>query len=146
MIDPLPTPYGGALVGGNFVAPLMLDRTSTLLLERLRHLARRKDRFAYDVRGHSHVTSGVEAPYATPAGREDTDLEAILKHALDHDAVVSGRKGPDGRMHYASCRLFTDEGNAMTFARAQGRDSVYNWNREHEIPVGDHEGEVRIAL
>lgn len=114
----------------------MSDRAFTLLLDRLRSIAARKQRFSYDVRGNSYVTSDLVAAYAIPSGKDALpDLEKVLLHALDHDAVVSGQRLEDGRMLYTSCRLFTDAHNAMVFARAQGQRSVYNWNRWAEVAV-----------
>ncbi|MBL7952142.1 MAG: hypothetical protein JNM62_10530 [Flavobacteriales bacterium] len=115
----------------------MSDRAFTLLLDRLRSIAARKQRFSYDVRGNSYVTSDLVAAYAVPSAKDGLpDLETVLQHALDHDAVVSGQRLPDGRMLYSSCRLFTDAHNAITFAKAHGQTSVYNWNRWAEMAVG----------
>jgi hypothetical protein len=115
----------------------MSDRAFTLLLERLRSIAARKGRFSYDVRGNCYVTSDLIAAYAVPSGRDGLpELETVLQHALDHDAIVSGYRDPaDGRMRYSSCRIFTDAHNAMAFARAHGQSSVYNWNRWSEMMV-----------
>lgn len=114
----------------------MAERAFTLLIERLRSIASRKQRFSYDVRGNSYVTSDLVVAYAIPGAQEGpTDLETVLQHALDHDAVVSGQRLEDGRMLYTSCRLFTDAHNAMVFARAQGQHTVYNWNRWAEVAV-----------
>ncbi|MBK8341600.1 MAG: hypothetical protein IPK99_17205 [Flavobacteriales bacterium] len=115
----------------------MTDRSIILLLERLRAIAARKSRFAYDVRGNSYVNSGMVAPYAPASASSDpTDLEGVLHHALQHDAVVSGYRDPaDGKMRYTSCRLFTDVHNAVVFARAQRQPAVYNWNRLEEVAV-----------
>lgn len=114
----------------------MSDRAFTLLLDRLRSIAARKQRFSYDVRGNSYVTSDLVAAYAVPLGKDDLpELERVLQHALDHDAVVSGQRLPDGRMLYTSCRLFTDTHNAITFAKAHGGTTVYNWNRWAEVAV-----------
>jgi hypothetical protein len=114
---------------------LMTDRMTALLLERLRSLAMRKDRFCYDVRGNSHIYHDVVAAYEMD-GIDETDLERVLQHAMEHDSIVSGRRDPvDGMMRYTSCRLFTDVQNAVRFARDQRRPSVFNWNRLTEIPV-----------
>lgn len=114
----------------------MSDRAFTLLLDRLRSIAARKQRFSYDVRGNSYVTSDLVAAYAVPNAKDGLpELETVLQHALEHDAVVSGQRLPDGRMLYTSCRLFTDTHNAITFAKAHGQTSVYNWNRWAETAV-----------
>ena len=115
----------------------MSERATTLLIDRLRSIAARKQRFSYDVRGNSYVNSDLIAAYSVPNGKDGLpELETVLQHALDHDAIVSGYRDPaDGRMHYSSCRLFTDAHNALAFARAHGQTSVYNWNRWAEIPV-----------
>ncbi len=114
----------------------MSDRAFTLLLDRLRSIAARKQRFSYDVRGNSYVTSDLVAAYAVANAKDGLPaLETVLQHALDHDAVVSGQRLPDGRVLYTSCRLFTDAHNAITFAKAHGQTSVYNWNRWAEVEV-----------
>ena len=115
----------------------MSERATTLLIDRLRSIAARKQRFSYDVRGNSYVNSDLIAAYGVPDGKDGLpDLETVLQHALDHDSIVSGYRDPaDGKMHYTSCRLFTDAHNAITFAKAHGQTSVYNWNRWAEIPV-----------
>lgn len=114
---------------------LMTDRMTALLLDRLRDLARRKAHFCYDVRGNSHIFHDVIAAYEM-AGVEETDLEAVLQHAMEHDSIITGRRDPtDGLMRYTSCRLFTDVENAVRFARDQQRTSVHNWNRQAEIAV-----------
>lgn len=114
----------------------MADAATTLLLERLRSIAARKQRFSYDVRGNSYVTSDLIAAYDVPVGKDGIpDLVTVLEHALDNDAIVSGERTADGKMIYTSCRLFTDAHNAITFAKAQGRKSVYNWNRWAEVLV-----------
>ncbi|MCB0769958.1 MAG: hypothetical protein KDC00_06085 [Flavobacteriales bacterium] len=109
----------------------MSDRAYTLMLDRLRSIAARKDRFSYDVRGNSYVTSDLVAAYQVPSEKDGhASLERVLEHALEHDAVVSGHRDPtDGRMYYTSCRLFTDAHNAFQFAKANGQATVYNWNR-----------------
>lgn len=114
----------------------MSDRSTILLLDRLKALAARKQRFAYDVRGNSYITTGMVSPYApTPGHEEGLDLDIVLRHALEHDGVVSGVRAADGRMRFTSCRLFTDVHNAVLFARAQRQNAVYNWNREEVVAV-----------
>ena len=88
------------------------------------------------MRGNSYVTSDLIAAYNVPVGKEGLpDLEKVLEHALDNDAIVSGYRNEDGKIIYTSCRLFTDAPNALNFAKAQGQSSVYNWNRWAEVLV-----------
>ena len=117
---------------------LLTDRAFTLMLERLRSIAVRKERFCYDVRGNSYVTRDLVAAYSVPNGPEGLpELETVLRHAMEHDSIVSGYRDPaDGRMRYSSCRLFTDAHNAITFAKAHGQATVYNWNRWAEEATG----------
>ena len=119
----------------------MSDRAYTLMLDRLRSIAVRKERFSYDVRGNSYVTCDLVAAYQIPTEKDGlASLETVLEHALDHDAVVSGYRDPaDGRMRYTSCRLFTDAHNAFQFAKANGQATVYNWNRWAEMAVPNAE-------
>jgi len=115
----------------------MLDRMTALLADRLRSLSARKTRFCYDVSGNSHVYDGVVAPYRVEDRNAEThDLLPVLEHALVHDGMVTGVKDPaTGKTLYSSGRHYTDVGNALRFAREQGKQSVYNWNRMAEVPV-----------
>lgn len=112
----------------------MSDRRNTLILERLRSIAARKERFSYDVRGDSYVNTDIVAAYDL-ATEGPVELAKVVDHALQHDAIVTGLRTPDGTIHYSSCRIFTDAHNALRFARDQRQRSVYNWNRGSEIPV-----------
>lgn len=116
----------------------MPDRRTTLLMERLRALAARKERFSYDVRGDSHVNRDIIVAYRfeAPAGSQP-ELDAVIQHAMDHDAIVTGWRDAEGRVHYTSCRLFTDIANAVRFARENGQRSVYNYNRGAEVIVDE---------
>ena len=115
----------------------MPDRRTTLLMERLRALAARKERFSYDVRGDSHVNRDIIVAYRMEErSGASPDLEKVIEHAMAHDAIVTGWRDPsDGMVHFSSCRLFTDVANAVRFAREHGQRSVYNWNRDAEVPV-----------
>ncbi len=115
----------------------MLDRVTTLLIDRLRALAARKGRFCYDVRGNSHVYDGIVADYRVELDDQETnELLPVLEHALVNDGMVTGVKDmATGRTLFTSCRHYTDLGNAVRFAREQGRSGVYNWNRQEEVVV-----------
>jgi hypothetical protein len=114
----------------------MPDRRTTLLMERLRAIASRKERFSYDVRGDSHVNRDIIAAYGLAGdGGSSPELETVIQHAMDHDAIVTAQRDAEGKVHYTSCRLFTDIENAMRFAHAQGQRSIYNWNRGIEVKV-----------
>ncbi len=119
-------------------SPFPTERSFTLMLDHLRSIAMRKERFSYDVRGNCYVTRDLVAAYSVPHGADGLpELETVLTHALDHDSIVSGYRDPaDSRMHYSSCRLFTDAHNAITFARAHGQATVYNWNRWAVVETG----------
>lgn len=115
----------------------MIDRVTTLLIDRLRSLAARKARFCYDVRGNSYVYDGVVAPYRVEVENAETnELLPILEHALVNDGMVTGVKdAATGKTLFTSGRHYTDVGNALRFAREQGQPAVYNWNRQEEVPV-----------
>ena len=60
--------------------PYMSDRVFTLLIERLRAIASRKQRFSYDVRGNSYVNSvlsGVLLPCAASARRANASVKSM---------------------------------------------------------------------
>jgi hypothetical protein len=130
----------------------MLDRRMMLLSERLRALALRKPRFSYDVRGDSHVYDGIVAHYrfTSEEGRAP-DLEEVIDHALANDGIVTAIKDPaTGRFSYFSGRHYTDQGNALRFAKEQGGSLVYNWNRNAEVepsgPVATDPGTTAQGL
>ncbi len=114
---------------------LMTDRTTTLMMERLRAIAARKERFSYDVRGDSYVNTDLIVAYSIENTGKPVDLEKVIAHAIANDSIVSGQRLPDGHVVYTSCRLFTDMQNAERFAREQKQTSVYNWNRYAEMPI-----------
>jgi hypothetical protein len=94
--------------------------------------------FSYDVRGNSYVNADLVAAYDVPVGKDGLpDLEVVLQHALDNDAVVSGYRDPaDGKMWYSSCRIFTDRYNAVTFAQGTRKG-----NGVQLEPMGGDRGE-----
>ncbi|MBL0126863.1 MAG: hypothetical protein IPP83_05265 [Flavobacteriales bacterium] len=98
------------------------ERGFTLRRERLHSIALRKERFCYDVRGNSYVTFDPVAAYHVPSGADELpDLQTVPAHALEHDAIVSGHRFPDGRIRYTSCRLFTDHAERESFSGLQVR-------------------------
>lgn len=107
------------------------------VIERLAELAQRRDRFTYDLRGECLVDRGIVSAYrATQDSQHFTDVPAVILHALSHDGIVGAWKDPaDGTVYYDSCRLFTDLNHALRFAREQYQRSVYNLNRDEEVPV-----------
>lgn len=111
------------------------------MMERLNGLARRKSRFTYDLRGACQVYTGIVSAYkATQDSDQAMDLPAVIAHALDHDGIVGAWRDPsDGRIQYDSCRVFTDQESALRFARTQGQRSVYNLNRDEEVPTDPDE-------
>ncbi len=124
----------------------MPDRRTTLLMERLRSIATRKARFSYDVRGDSHVNRDIVAAYRLEGSAgAPPELETVVQHAMDHDAIITGWRDGEGRIHYTSCRLFTDAENAMRFARENGQRSIYNWNRDAEVVIDPPAGGAGIG-
>jgi hypothetical protein len=107
------------------------------LVDRIREIAERKNRFSYDLRGRAFVDMGIIAAYrATQDSDHFADLPQVVQHALDHEGIVGAWKDPaSGQIFYDSCRLFTDPKNAIAFARTQRQRSIFNINRDQEIPV-----------
>ena len=106
------------------------------LVDRLRSIAERKDRFSYDIRGRAFVDMGIVAAYRATQGEHFSDLPEVVRHALEHEGIVGAWKDPEtGRINYDSCRVFTDPISAIAFARAQSQRSIYNLNRMQEIMV-----------
>jgi hypothetical protein len=112
-------------------------RPKTELVDRIREIAERKSRFSYDLRGRAFVDMGIIAAYrATQDSDHFADLPQVVQHALDHEGIVGAWKDPEsGHVYYDSCRLFTDARSALEFARAQKQRSIFNLNRDQEIPV-----------
>ena len=107
------------------------------LIDRLRSITARQDRFAFDLRGNCLVDRGIVAAYrATEGSAHFPDLPPAIIHALAHDGIVGAWRDPDdGKLHFDSCRVFTDDGNAMRFARREHQRSVFNLNRMQEMPI-----------
>lgn len=106
------------------------------LVDRLRSIAERKDRFSYDIRGRAFVDMGIVAAYRATQGERSTDLPEVVQHALEHEGIVGAWKDPqNGKVYFDSCRLFTDSQSAISFARAQSQRSIFNLNRNEEIMV-----------
>lgn len=96
-----------------------------------------KSRFSYDLRSRAFVDMGIIAAYrATQDSDHFSDLPEVVQHALEHEGIVGAWKDPEsGRLLFDSCRLFTDRHNAIKFARDQRQRSIFNLNRDEEIPV-----------
>jgi hypothetical protein len=106
------------------------------LIERLKELAARKERFTYDLRGNCQVYSGVVACYRASAEHEHfTEIGAAILHALEHDSVLTGWRDAHGKPHFDSCRVFTDLPQALRFAAREKQRSVYNLNRGEHVQV-----------
>jgi hypothetical protein len=116
-----------------------------MLTKDIQEILKRKDRFTYDLRAGCQVYGGVVAAYRTPDGNDHfTDLQSAVAHAFENEGLVGGWKIP-GREDpaYDSCRLFTDMASAMRFAKEQGRQVVFNLNRDREMPLSP--GATRMA-
>lgn len=105
------------------------------LPEQLAHLLERKDRFTYDLRAGCQVYEGVVAVYRTEDGKDHfATLAEAVAHALANDGIIGGWKDPATReIIYDSCRLFTDQLNAVRFAKQQDQKAVYNLTRDREV-------------
>jgi hypothetical protein len=107
------------------------------LLHRLRDLSERRTAFVYDLRGECQVYGGVVAAYrATDDGPSFATLGEAVHHALGHDGIVAMKRDEVGITAFHSCRLFTDEGQALRFARDQGASRIVNLNRDREVALG----------
>ncbi|MEO8068311.1 MAG: hypothetical protein ABI599_11515 [Flavobacteriales bacterium] len=105
------------------------------LINRLRDLAAKKDRFVYDLRGNCVVYSGVVCPYRAITADGNAQLSVAILDALEHESILMGSRGIDGTAVYESCRLFTNVDQAMRFAKSQGRNTVYSLNRQVLLEV-----------
>lgn len=104
------------------------------VIDRLRALSQRRERFTFDLRGNCLVYSGVVAAYrAAQESGHFTDRPKVILHALQHDGIIGAWHDPNGRVFYDSCRVFTDVEQAVHFARTERQHSVYNLNRDEEI-------------
>lgn len=101
--------------------------------ERLRSFALRRDRFTYDVRGGAFVEIGVVVAFRTNA--DSLAPEPAIAHALENEGLVSVHKDAQGVPHFMSSKLFMDLPTAMRFAREQDQRTVFNLNRQQEMPV-----------
>ena len=85
------------------------------------------------------IYSGVVAAYrATQDSDHFLDLPKVLAHALEHDGIIGAWRDPqDGTTYHDSCRLFTDVGSALRFAKTQTQRSFYNLDRGQEVVVDE---------
>jgi fructokinase len=104
-------------------------------LELLAELARRKERFTYDLRGNCQVYEGIVSAYrATQDMEHFTGLAEVVAHAHSHDGIVGAWRDPSSQaIQFDSCRLFTDLANAKRFAQTQRQRSVYDLYRNEEV-------------
>lgn len=106
------------------------------LIERLRALAIRKERFTFDLRGQCQIYDGIVSAFAATQGEHANDPSTAAAHALAHEGIVGAWRDPrTNEIHYDSYRLFTDLPSAGRFAREQGQRSVYNLTRQQEIMI-----------
>ena len=106
------------------------------LLEQLRDLSSRKERFTFDVKSRCLVRNGVVSAYRATKGDHYAELRDVLAHALSHEGIVGAWRDPaTQRVQYDSCRIFTDMSNAKRFAELQGQRSVFDLERNEEISV-----------
>jgi hypothetical protein len=100
-------------------------------------LVQRHERLTYDLRGECRVLSGSIAAYRSAAdGDPLTDLTKAIAQALERDGILGAWRDPaTGRVQYDSCRVFTDQDQALRFASDQEQRSVFNLNRMIEVSV-----------
>ncbi len=107
------------------------------LIASIQEMVERHDRFTYDLRARCRVLSGVVAAYR--AGDPDvplTDPAKAIARALDSDGILGARRDPQtGVVQYDSCRVFTDQDQALRFAMDEDQRSIFNLNRMIEVPV-----------
>lgn len=105
-------------------------------IKRIGELVARGKQFTFDMRGNCRVYTGIVVAYGNIVEHTaPASLPEVMSHALAHDGVVGCWFDGDGTAHYESCRLFTDLSRALKFAGEQGRQTVYNLNREEVLQV-----------
>jgi len=110
------------------------DKYRTIL-----ELIDRHDRFTYDLRGECRVLSGCVAAYrSVEKDSSEVDLVKAIAQALERDGILGAWRDPaTGEVKYDSCRVFTDQDQALRFAYEQEQKSVFNLNRMTEVKVAD---------
>jgi hypothetical protein len=109
------------------------------LMRTILELVERHERFTYDLRGECRVLSGCVAAYRSEEnGSTVMDLTKAIAHALERDGILGAWRDPEtGEVKYDSCRVFTDQEQALRFAYEQEQRSVFNLNRMIEVNVSD---------
>lgn len=112
----------------------------------IQELVERHDRFTYDLRARCRVLSGSVAAYrAVGPTVPMTDLSRAVAQALERDGILGAWRDPDsGEVHYDSCRLFTDQDQALRFAHGEGQRAIFNLNRMIEVHVSPGQRTVHI--
>ncbi len=118
------------------------------LNDAVQEMVERHDRFTYDLRARCRVLSGSVAAYrAEQPNVPRTDLSKAITQALDSDGILGAWRHPDtGEVQYDSCRVFTDQDQALRFAEEQGQRSVFNLNRMIEVSVSQGNRTVKIDV
>src|SRR5690348_737225 len=112
--EPAPSHPRRSHIGPSFEAESDHRRDMDKLIDRLRNLSQRRERFTFDLRGNCLVYSGVVAAYrAREENDHFTDLPKVILHALQHDGILSAWRDPKGQVVYDSCRIFTDVDHAV---------------------------------
>lgn len=108
------------------------------LAERVWNLSQfRPDGFTIDIRTMQAPTEGIAVAYAATQGCHSREgLEAVVKHALEHDGYVGGwYDSQSGLYYFDSTRLFPEEqlDEALLFAQENGQLAVYVLSTGEEI-------------
>ena len=97
----------------------------------------RPDGFTIDIRTMQAPTEGIAVAYAATQGCHSREgLEAVVKHALEHDGYVGGwYDSQSGLYYFDSTRLFPEEqlDEALQFAQENGQLAVYVLSTGEEI-------------
>jgi hypothetical protein len=107
------------------------------LIRNILELVERHDHFTYDLRARCRVLSGCVAAYRSPDEASGaTDLAKAIAAALEQDGILGAWRDPaTGRVKYDSCRVFTDQAQALRFAQEQKQRAIFNLNRMVEVKV-----------
>jgi fructokinase len=106
-----------------------------MFIEILKIAEANKDGFTVNIESFKHVTSGIVVAYKETQNAFDYEgLIKCVEHALLHDKVIGGWFNEDnGKFYYDSCKIFTNEAEAIEFGRANGQIAIFDLTNLREI-------------
>lgn len=100
---------------------------------------RHPEGFTLQIDSMSQPSRGIVVSYAATQGSHSrSQLDSVVRHALQHDGYVGGWPSKeDGLYYFDSSRLFTEDSlaTALAFGRKNGQRSAYMLSLREDVPT-----------